>query len=476
LIRELEKTKSDFMQQLERRNTCTPRDASLVPCYRDHASNKEETLSVHDLKTRSNIPKVNPRPAQGQGLQPRYIFVINMEGNVLMPTKPARARRMLQSGKARVIKRMPFTIQLLNECENHVQEVMLGIDTGYGNIGFSAISGSKELIAGAVILDNKTKERLDEKRMYRRGRRNKLWYRQPRFLNRTRKAGWLPPSIERRYQAHLSLIKKIKALLPVSKVIIEVAKFDIQKLENPDIEGNGYQQGDLYNYQNTRSYLLAREKGICEHCGKDFKNAPSHVHHRKPRNQKGNNRLENFMLVHETCHGEIHEHPALLKKYEKASVKEYKQSTFMNIINKRFYHDVENLEVTCGNITFVDRNDLGLEKSHVNDAFVISGGRLQERTHPFIVMQKHRNNRVMQLNRKGFTPSIKRKRSIISPLDIFWVKGKEYTCKGMFNKGKYMLFGNMKQKEYFNMKLVDRYYNQGSLAWNTEKMPDSSTA
>jgi len=463
------------MQQLSRRNTCTPRDASLVPCYRDHASNKEETLSVHDLKTLDNDPEVNLPPEKGEGLQPTRVFVINIEGTPLMPTKPARARRMLDADKARVIKRTPFTIQLLVECENHVQKIALGIDTGHGTIGFSAISETRELLSGTVVLDGKTKERLDEKRMYRRGRRNKLWYRQPRFLNRKKNEGWLPPSIERRYQAHLSLIKKIKALLPVSKVVIEVAKFDIQKLENPDIEGIGYQHGDMYDYQNTRSYLMAREKGICEHCGKDFKNTPSHIHHGKPRSQKGNNRLENLMLVHEPCHDEIHQHPALLKKYTKASVKIYKQSTFMNIINKRFYHDVENLEVTHGNITFVDRNDLGLEKSHVNDAFVIARGNVQERIRPFMVMQKHRNNRVLQLNRKGFKPSIKRKRSIISPLDIFWVKGKQYTCKGMFNKGKYILFGSMKQKEYFSMKLVEKYYNQGSLAWNMEKMPDSST-
>ena len=282
------------------------------------------------------------------------------------------------------------------------------------------------------------------------------------------------PSIERRYQAHLSLIKQVKAILPVSKVIIEVAKFDIQKLENPDIGGIGYQQGDMYGYQNIRSYLMAREKGICEHCGQDFKDAPSHIHHRKPRSQKGSNQLEKLMVVDESCHYKIHEHPALLKKYEPASVKEYKQSTFMNIINKRFYKDVENLEVTYGNITFVDRNALGLEKSHVNDAFVIARGVTQERAKPFTVMQKHRNNRVMQLNRKGFKPSIKRKWSIISPLDIFWVKGKQYTCKGMFNKGKYILFGSMKQKKYFNMNLVDKYFNQGSLAWiTTRTTPDS---
>jgi hypothetical protein len=113
--------------------------------------------------------------------------------------------------------------------------------------------------------------------------------------------GKLAPSVQRRYNTHLNLINKIKKLLPVSKIIIEIAKFDIQKLENTEIFGKEYQQGDLYEYQNIRSYLMSREKGKCEHCKKDFKNSSSHIHHRKQRNKKGCNRLENLMLLHKKC-------------------------------------------------------------------------------------------------------------------------------------------------------------------------------
>jgi hypothetical protein len=216
---------------------------------------------VRGLKTRDNTPEVDQRRAKSPAL-PAQVFVLSNEGNPLMPTTPARARKMLPAGKARVVKRMPFAIQLTGECANQVQEITLGIDTGFGKIGFSAISGKKELVSGTLVLDGKTKERLDEKRMYRRGRRKKLWYRQPRWQNRTKPQGWLPPSVERRYQTHLTLINQVKQLLPASKVVIEVAKFDIQKLEHPEIEGVGYQHGDLYGYQNTRSYLIARERGL----------------------------------------------------------------------------------------------------------------------------------------------------------------------------------------------------------------------
>jgi hypothetical protein len=382
-----------------------------------------------------------------------------------MPCSCAKAKKLLKKREAKVIKRSPFTIQLNWICENQVQETILGIDTGYGNIGFSARTDKTELISGTIKLDGKTKERLDEKRMYRRGRRNKLWYREPRWLNRTKPEGWLPPSIERRYQTHVNLIERIKNLLPVSKVIIEIAKFDIQKLENPDVKGKKYQQGDLYEYQNVRSYLMSREKGLCEYCKKDFKNSSGHIHHRKPKSKNGSNRLGNLMLLHKECHKKIHKKPELLKKYKNLSIKEYKQSTFMSIINKRFFNDIKDLEVTYGNITFVNRNKLGLTKTHCNDAFIISKGTNQVRTKHIEIIQKHRNNRVLQVNRKGFKPSIKRNRSIIAPLDLFWVGKIKYSCKGMFSCGKYILYGDMKKKEYFKTSKIEKYFNNGSLVW-----------
>jgi hypothetical protein len=107
-----------------------------------------------------------------------------------------------------------------------------------------------------------------------------------------------------------------------------------------------------------------------------------------------------------------------------------------------------------------------LEKSHVNDAFVISGGTTQTRTKEFVIKQVHRNNRVLQLNRKGFKPSIKRKKSKVNPEDLFWVGNKQYVCKGMFNKGRYILYGDMKNKEYFKFSQVEKIFRQGSLVWN----------
>jgi len=448
---------------LRRRLTDTPRDASLVPCSVDLSLNREETLGEQVLSTLNNTSEVNqPQCKEEQNLRvSARVYILNMRGNPLMPCNPREAKRLLREGKAVVIKRFPFTIQLVVATGEAKQNVTLGIDSGFENIGFSVVSEKKELISGTVRLDGRTSERLTERRMYRRGRRNKLWYRKPRFLNRTKKEGWLPPSVQRRYGTHLNLINKLKKIFPISQIIIETAKFDIQKIMNPDISGTDYQQGSLYEYQNMRSYLLAREHGKCQLCGKVFKGQPSHIHHCKQRSESGSNRAENLAILHKDCHIKLHKKGLKLPK-----PKSYKPNTFMSIIHKKFWQDVEDLQITYGYKTFIKRNELGLEKSHVNDAYVIANGGIQERAKETEIKQVHRNNRVLQLNRKGFNPSIKREKSKVNPEDLFWVSRRRYVCKGMFNQGQYITYGSTKKKEYFKFSQVERIYRQGSFAWN----------
>jgi len=455
------------MQQFKEELKNVPRDASQVPCSTNLKLNREDTLSVSDSSEKDkltlNNPEVNRVQQTGRSLK-AFVFVLNSQGELLMPCSYAKSKRMVKKGAAKVIKRFPFTIQLNFECENKTQEINLGVDTGFGNIGFSATTEKQELISGTLILDRKTKERLDERRMYRRGRRNRHhWYRQARFDNRKRERDWLPTSVERRYQTHLSLIEKIKRLLPIKNIILEIAKFDIQKIEDPDIKGKEYQQGNLYEYQNVKSYLMSREKGKCQFCGKDLKGSPSQVHHIRPRSKGGNNRPNNLAILHEKCHKNLHEKH--LEKSLNLNSKNYKQSTFLSIINKRFWQDIPDLKTTYGNITFVDRNNLELEKTHYNDAFVISKGSSQKRCKAIEIKQVHRNSRVLQLNRKGFKPSIKKEKSKANPYDIFWIKTKKYICKGMFNAGKYITFGSTKKKEYFKFSEVTKMFHFGSFIW-----------
>lgn len=178
------------------------------------------------------------------------------------PLDPARARQLMQRSRAEPVQRNPFTIRMLDRTreESTVHEVTLGIDAGYSKAGFSAVTtdGKREMIKGVLELRNDIPQKLEERQKYRRNRRSRnTRYREPRFDNRKRENGWLAPSIQHRLDRHVQLVKEIKKLLPVDNVKVEVAKFDQQKLQNPETNGVEYQHGTLHGY-NVRNYLLEK--------------------------------------------------------------------------------------------------------------------------------------------------------------------------------------------------------------------------
>jgi len=417
--------------------------------------NREETLSEHGLKTfPNNLDATQQHHTVVQTIS-GIVYVMNREGKALMPTTSPKARKLLKKGLAKVVKRKPFVIQLLVPCRNETQKIICKIDSGYKNIGFSCTTDKKELFCGEVVLENKTSKRLTDRKMYRRSKRNRLWYRKPRFNNRTRPEGWLPPSIERNYQTHLSLINRIGNLLPITRKIIEVGNFDIQKLENPEIEGTEYQQGSLYRYQNMKHFVFSREKGRCQLCGKDAKDKMV-LHHLKQRKDGGTNKPTNIALLHEKCHDKLHKEGLNIK----FTNKEYKGATFMNIIKWRFKKDIDCL-LTFGYKTFCNRLKLGLEKTHYNDAFCIENTDNNIiRCLPTIFKQKRVTNRCCQLNRKGYKPSIRRTTYKIQPKDSVWIKGKEFIVNGMMNLGKTILLSN---KKTISINKIEKYFSVGGL-------------
>jgi 5-methylcytosine-specific restriction endonuclease McrA len=379
-----------------------------------------------------------------------------------MPCTPAKARHLLERGKAKAVSLNPFTIKLSFECENKVQEVSLGIDSGYKHIGFSAITEVKEVVSGGVGFDDKTSKRLTERRMYRRNRRSRLRYRKPRFSNRKTPKGWLPPSIQRRLDTHISMITKLKKLTPIKKVTIEIGAFDIQKLMNHEIYGKEYQQGDLYGYNNLKAFLFYREHGKCQLCSKKIvKGEKAHTHHIKPRSEAGTDKPSNMALLHEKCHDKLQE-KGLYKKLK--APKEYKAETFMSIIADRLKKAL-GCDATYGYETAIKRDVLGIEKSHVNDAFIIAGGTNQERCLPYKVEQKRINNRRLQTNRKGFAPSIRKQRHKIQNRDFVWIDSRKYVCGGTAVRGAVVYYFDGVEKKIVSKKKVSKFYSTGSLVW-----------
>ena len=453
------------MQKFNLKLKNTPKDAPQVLCSVNSSLNKDQSLSVKNKVLELNSPDVDlPQRKEEKNLRvSSMVYVLNKRGEPLMPCSPQKAKKLIKENLACIVRRSPFTIQLKYATGENKQEVTLGIDSGAKNIGFSTVSKEKELISGTVILDDKMKSRLDNRRMYRKHKRSKLWYRKPRFNNRvsTKKKGWLPPSILRKYQTHLTLIYKIKRLLPIKQVIVEVGNFDIQKIKNPDIKGKEYQEGDLLGYNNIKSYIFARESYKCQLCDKSVIGRKTNLHHIIPK-PEGTDKSDNLALLHKKCHKKLHEQ-GLQGKLKKS--RQCKEATFMNIVKNRFQKDLD-CKVVFGYETFTKRNELDLPKNHVNDAFVISGGEKQIRTIPFEVAQKRKNNRCLQKNRKGFKPSIRKQRYSIRPKDLVKIEGKLFVVKGISSYGKCIsLINELGKTVNKSVKKIDWVFHNKTLIW-----------
>ena len=182
-----------------------------------------------------------------------------------MPCQPRKARILLRDGKAKVIQREPFTIQLLYGSSGYKQKVSFGIDAGSKHVGTSVSTQKKELYAAQTELrGGDIVKLLSTKRELRRSRRNrKTRYRKARFLNRIsrKQKGWLAPSIENKIAAHLRIVADICKILPIFSITVETASFDIQKIQHPDIVGTEYQQGEQIGFWNVREYVLWHKGG-----------------------------------------------------------------------------------------------------------------------------------------------------------------------------------------------------------------------
>ena len=306
------------------------------------------------------------------------VYVLNKENKPLMPCSSRKARILLKQHKANVIKRTPFTIKLIYGSSGYKQPISLGVDAGSKTIGISATTKDKELYASEVTLRNDIVELLSIRRELRSSRRNrKTRYRAPSFDNRiaSKKQGWLAPSIRQKIDCHLKVIEDIYAILPITNINVEVASFDIQKINNPQIHNEEYQQGEQLNFWNTREYVLFRDNHTCQCCKGKSKDKVLNVHHIESR-QIGGNAPNNLITLCETCHTNYHKGLIKLPKTIKRGVK-FNVSAFMGIMRWSLYNKLKqiypNVSLTYGYITKNTRIENNLPKTHYIDARCISG-------------------------------------------------------------------------------------------------------
>ena len=385
----------------------------------------------------------------------QLVYVLNKDGLPLMPThKLGKVRHLLKEGRAKIIKRNPFTIKLNYECNNYTQDVTLGVDAGSKHIGLSASTQKKELYCSDVELRNDIVDLLSVRRENRRTRRNHLRYREPRFNNRvaSKKEGWLAPSIRQKIDSHLKVIEDVHKILPVTKTVIEVASFDTQLLkaqeEGKTISGTDYQSGEMLGF-NAREYVLFRDNHECRYCHGKSKDKILETHHIESR-KTGGNTPNNLVTLCSTCHKKIHrgEISLCIKRGTK-----YNDAAFMGIMRWSLYNKLKelypNVEITYGYITKSNRIKYGLSKEHYNDAYCIAGN-LDAKPLDTVVYQKKVRCHNRQIHKANILKGGKKK-----------LNQGPYTVKDfrLFDKVKYQntecfVFGR-RTSGYFDLRKLD---------------------
>lgn len=329
------------------------------------------------------------------------VYVISQNGKPLMPTNHhGKVKWLLRRGKAKVVRRVPFTIQLTYQAgEERTQEVSLGVDAGSKVIGLSATTEKKVLYEEECSIRQDIVTLMNDRRAFRRARRNRTTrYRAPRFDNRvhSKNKGWLAPSVENKIGSHVRRIQLVCSILPVSSITVEVADFDIKKILNPEIEGIGYQHGPQLGYENVKMYVKARDHYQCCSCKGKSKDNRLEVHHIQQRKDGGSNRPDNLITLCHTCHKKYHEGKINLDKIKPTS---FRDAAFMNIMKWTAYRRMkeiygDKLFLTFGYKTKYLRDKYNLPKAHHVDARCISGNPTSEVNNEVYVSRKLRcNNR-----------------------------------------------------------------------------------
>lgn len=374
------------------------------------------------------------------------VHVLNKHGKPLMPCSPRKARILLKQGKARPAKGRTghFTIQLIYGSSGYKQPVSVGVDLGE-TVGIAAVTGNKVLYAKEKILRSDVKKQLSDRASYRRNRRTrKTRYRKPRFDNRVKtkcarcgvnnvpkvwkkkkrkngkslknvsngraelcrkcqgkkglhkKPHILPPSVRSRAEGIIRDIENLAKSLPLTRVTVEVASFDTQKMANALIQGVEYQQGTLFGYE-VKQYLLTVYKHRCAYCGGLSGDNILEIDHLTPKSKGGTDKISNLTIACKTCNdakgsltleqwrrslqdGRSQMDNRRVKGIERQKKRRELKRGFQYSALTQSYKNYLLAELrgrfpvstTYGAKTKFDRLRLGIDKSHVNDALVIA--------------------------------------------------------------------------------------------------------
>ena len=314
------------------------------------------------------------------------VFVQDKKHRPLMPCRPARARRLLKSGRARVVRLFPFTIRLTDRLieDSKLQPVLVKLDPGSRQTGVALVRADEKAHHYALFFVNlvhrgeSIRDALTARRNCRRRRRGNLRHRAPRFLNRTKPQGWLPPSLRHRVDTATAWVAKLVKLAPVTGIVEELVKFDTQKLQNPEISGIEYQQGTLFEYE-VREYLLQKFGRKCVYCGAE--NVPLNIDHVVPKARGGSNRISNLVLSCVNCNQKkdsqpvgvfLKNRPEVLDRIKRGLKTPLRDAAAVNATRWRLFNALKAfglpVETGSGALTKFNRHTFGVPKEHRLDA------------------------------------------------------------------------------------------------------------
>ncbi len=414
------------------------------------------------------------------------VYVINQDNTPLMPCSNVIARLLLKQGKAKCIKRTPFTIKLLYQATDYTQDLTLGVDTGSGKIGSAVVKDNGDVVyLSQVEIRNDISDKMEQRSMYRRTRRNrKTRYRKARWRNRKNsiKNNRFSPTMTSKINSHLKEVKFVKFILPITKIILETSTFDPHALKNPAVLQNKwlYQKGINYGFANIKAYVLYRDNHICQHCKGKSKDNRLEVHHIVFRSNGGSDDQENLITLCKTCHDKLHNGSINLNLTGKRKG-QLKHSTQMNSIRIQLLKRLE-CEETFGFITKENRQSMNLPKEHYMDAVSISsqGNDIQFKTNSILFKKcvsdgDYRQYRGIRSEQRIPTGKIKGFRKF----DKVKYLGAEYFIKGRMSSGYGILMDIEGNKIDFSSapkgmktpKLVNCKRIQARKSWITQTKP-----
>ncbi len=311
------------------------------------------------------------------------VYVLNQDGQPLMPTnRHGKVKHLLKSGKAKVVRRCPFTVKLLYRSTNYTQNLTLGQDTGSGMHGNAVCTEDGKIVyMSKVIVRNDIADKMTQRAKYRRNRRSrKTRYRKPRFLNRKNsiKCDRFSPTMLSKIQSHKKEIEFIRSILPITTMVLETGQFDTHLLKNPMLANEkirhwGYQKGTNYGFENAKAMVLNRDNYKCQCCKGKHKDNKLEVHHIIFRSQGGSDEVDNLITLCHTCHKSLH-NGRINPNFKGKKKGQLKYATQMNSIRKQLLNNYPQAIETFGMITKTNRLSLGIEKDHHIDACVIASG------------------------------------------------------------------------------------------------------